>query len=112
MSEKKVAKSSIGLHDRKCPRRGTKAHQLWLSRVVEGKRDARQRRLECGLLTISETAHRYGLSRLFVSRLLDRGQLRAVEAGPRRLIHEDEAQRVLGGGPRREGTTAIEGARP
>ena len=97
MSQSKVAKS-IALHDRKVPRAGTKAHELWLSRVVEGKREARQRRLECGLLTVAETAHRYGLSVRFVGRLLDRGQLRAVEAGPRRLVHESEAARVFGGG--------------
>jgi hypothetical protein len=95
---------------RRVPQQGTAAYKRWRQSIAAGKRRVKERRIEVGLLTATEVGHKFGLSRGVINRMVDRGELHAI--GPRRLIHESEAGRVLGGGPRPEGTTAIEGARP
>jgi excisionase family DNA binding protein len=47
------------------------------------------------LLTVQETADRLRLGKRTVERLISRGEIRSVLLGRRRLVAEDEVERVL-----------------
>jgi hypothetical protein len=96
MKSPKVSKSIS--RERRVPEAGTPEYTRWRANVVAGRRKSKARRLKSGLLTVRETARKYGLPPSFLGRLADRGEIAVVEAGPRRYIHEAEAARKFGGG--------------
>ena len=96
---------SISKHARRIPEPETKAYEVWKSNVRKGRRRAKQQRLRSKLSTVSEVARRRGLSVSSVNRLIDRGQLKAIESGRSKLVHQDEETRVFGGYGQ-EGTAA------
>jgi hypothetical protein len=104
MGREKVS-DSIAKHSRKAPDPGTDRYERWRANVTVGRRKAKARRIKAGLLTIAETARKYGVSKAFVGRKADRREVRTIESGSRRFIHVDEAERVFGSHTQ-EGTAA------
>ncbi len=68
----------------------------WRAKVATGMRKGKRKRLAAGLFSLTELSVKYVLPLCFVRRAADTGALPAVQAGSRRYVREEEAERVFG----------------
>lgn len=89
---KKVGKPTKGrrLHPRDSRSR---RHGEWKQNIGSGMRQAKLRRREAGLLTFTEAAVETCLAVYAIKKLVQRGELRAVDAGSHRYIYRAELDR-------------------
>ena len=81
---------------RRCPPPGSPEFVKWRAKVATGMRKGRQKRRAAGLLSLVEVSVKYVLPLCFVRRAADTGALPVVQAGSRRYVRAEEAERVFG----------------
>jgi excisionase family DNA binding protein len=91
MSEKlEKATKRRKLHPRD---RRSRHHGDWKRNIGAGMRAAKLRRRDAGLMTFTEVSVETCLALYAIKRLVDSGELKAVNAGSHRYIHRAELDR-------------------